>query len=163
ASNQVVFESYEEIGFNYRMTDLQAAVGREQLKRLPAIIERRRSQAERYHELLADIPRVTAPVEPSWARSNWQSYCVRLDPVLDQRGVMQAMLDAGVSTRRGIMCVHRESAYAVEKWLPGSTLERGEQAQDHSIILPLFHDLTAADQEAVVAALRAAISSRTDR
>ncbi len=154
-AGQVIFEEYTELGFNYRMTDLQAAVGREQLKRLPAMIERRRAQVERYRELLADVPGLGLPVEPAWARSNWQSFCVVLPPRFSQREVMQAMRDAGVSTRRGIMCAHREPAYAREPWLVApSFLARSEEAQDRGLILPLFHELTVEEQETVAGALR---------
>ena len=158
-SDRVVFEEYSELGFNYRMTDLQAAVGREQLKRLPAIVERRRTQAERYRELLADVPGLGLPEEPAWARSNWQSFCVLLPAGCDQRQVMQAMLAAGVSTRRGIMCAHREPAYAREPWLAGpSGLAGSEAAQDRGLILPLFHQLTEDEQVVVAAALRSAVA-----
>lgn len=93
SSPTVVFESYPELGFNYRLTDIQAAVGREQLKRLPAAVARRRELAARYHELLAEIPDLLLPPEPVWARTNWQSYCVRLPKRADQREAMQQMLD----------------------------------------------------------------------
>src|SRR5262249_13800761 len=73
-SRQVIFESYPEVGFNYRMTDIQAAVGREQLKRLIGIVGRRRAMAARYATLLRSVDGVEAPREPEWARSNWQSY-----------------------------------------------------------------------------------------
>lgn len=160
-SDRVILEEYTELGFNYRMTDLQGAVGREQLKRLPAIIERRRVQAERYCELLADVPGLTLPVEPTWAHSNWQSFCVVLPPGCSQREVMQAMRDSGVSTRRGIMCAHREPAYAREPWLAGpSGLPRSEEAQDRGLILPLYHELTADEQEMVTRALREACAAR---
>ncbi len=109
-AKEVIFESYPELAYNYRMTDIQAAIGREQLKRLPEMVERRRFMAERYRQLLADVPGLIPPEEPSWARSNWQSYCVRLPDACDQRSVMQSMLDEGVATRRGIMCSHREEA-----------------------------------------------------
>ena len=89
SSPQVVFESYPELGFNYRMTDIQAAVGREQLKRLPEAIARRREMAARYRPALADIPGLVLPAEPEWARTNWQSYCVRLPEDQNQREVMQ--------------------------------------------------------------------------
>lgn len=111
AAPRVIFESYATIGYNYRMTDIQAAIGREQLLRLPAIVARRRALADRYRSLLADIPGLQTPIEPEWARSNWQSYCVRLPAGFDQQTVMQAMLDEDVSTRRGIMCSHREEAW----------------------------------------------------
>ena len=94
------------------MTDIQAAVGREQLKRMPEIIAARRRLAARYTELLQDNLGIGTPHEPDWARSNFQSYSVRLPDRLDQRAVMQAMLDAEIATRRGIMCAHREACYA---------------------------------------------------
>ena len=154
-SATVSFEEYPEVGFNYRMTDIQAAVGREQLKRLPEILERRRSLAARYSRLLAEMPELTAPFEPAWARSNWQSYTVALPEECDQRGVMQAMLDEGIATRRGIMCAHREAAWRGAA--PAAGLEQSERAQDHNILLPLFHQLSEADQDRVIEALPGAV------
>jgi dTDP-4-amino-4,6-dideoxygalactose transaminase len=144
-------------GFNYRMTDLQAAVGREQLKRLPAMLERRRLLAQRYHEQLVDLPGVRVPIEPAFARTNWQSYCVGLPAGCSQKVVMQTMLDEGISTRRGVMCSHREGAYPEGSWRKVGELRHSEEAQDTSIILPLYHDLSEAEQDRVVATLRIAI------
>jgi perosamine synthetase len=153
-AQQVVFESYPVLGYNYRLTDIQAAVGRQQLARLPAIVARRRALADAYRALLTDVPGLQLPGEPEWARTNWQSYCVRLPDLCDQRTVMQAMLDDGVSTRRGIMCSHREGAY---RHLPRRRpLPQSEQAQDQCILLPLFPDMSDEDQRCVVAALRRA-------
>ena len=157
-ASQVIFESYPVLGYNYRMTDIQAAVGREQLQRLPTIIEQRRVLASRYKLLLKDIPELKLPHEPEWARSNWQSYCVRLASACDQRQVLQAMLDAGVSTRRGIMCSHREEAYkAFSRRQP---LLESERAQDNCVLLPLYPDMTQDDQERVATALREACLAR---
>ena len=153
-STQVIFESYPVVGFNFRMTDIQAAVGREQLKRLRETVASRRAMAERYRVLLADIPGLGIPSEPAYARTNWQSYCVRLPERCDQRAVMQEMLDQGISTRRGVMCSHREAAYAGSA-APGA-LPNSEAAQDHCIVLPLFSQLADADQQRIAAALRAA-------
>jgi perosamine synthetase len=168
-AKQVIFESYPMLGYNYRMTDIQAAVGQEQIKRLPEIIERRRFLAERYHQILADVPGLKLPTEPNWARSNWQSYCVRLSETYDQRQVMQAMLDSGIGTRRGIMCAHREPAYQTEVWSCGVTKEEcqcesrscdrlaeSERAQDYAILLPLFYQMTESEQDTVVNELKAA-------
>jgi dTDP-4-amino-4,6-dideoxygalactose transaminase len=159
-SATVIFEEYPVPGFNYRMTDIQAAVGREQLKRLPGIVERRRQLAEGYRTMLAGIDGLAAPVEPEWARSNWQSYCVSLHPDIDQLGVMQKMLDNGVATRRGIMCIHMEHAYAdLQQRHP---LQRSEAARDHAILLPLFPQMTDDEQAHVVDALtRAVLQNRT--
>ncbi|MDI1231721.1 MAG: DegT/DnrJ/EryC1/StrS family aminotransferase [Methylobacter sp.] len=165
-ASQVIFESYPIVGYNFRMTDIQAAVGREQLKRLPEIVEQRRELASRYQSLLAEIPGLGLPVEPDWARSTWQSFCVRLPVGAGQREVMQSMLDAGVATRRGVMCSHREVAYPANTWscvgriegcdcTAGSCqcLRHSEEAQDHAIILPLFPQMSHEQQDYVVNAL----------
>lgn len=156
-ASRVVFEDYDELGYNYRMTDLQAAVGRAQLSRLPQIVAQRRAVAARYRELLAKSG-LHLPVEPSWARSNWQSYCVGLPDGCDQRIVMQRLLDAGIATRRGIMCAHREPAYAKEPWRSGSSLAESELAQDRSLVLPLFPELREQEQIDIVTRLHLAIA-----
>ena len=161
----VMFEAYPVHGFNYRMTDIQAAVGREQLKRLGTMVERRRELAARYSERLTGMPGVSPPIEPDWARSNWQSYCVRLDAGVDQRAVMQAMLDRGIATRRGVMCAHREAAYPPGSWRCGAGcigvtcehLRVGERLQETGIVLPLYHELAEDDQDHVVEALAGAV------
>jgi dTDP-4-amino-4,6-dideoxygalactose transaminase len=152
-SNQVIFESHPVLGYNYRMTDIQAAVGREQLRRLPGIVARRREIGETYKQLLASAQWIGPPQEPAYARSNWQSFAVRLPDHCDQRAVMQTMLDAGISTRRGIMCSHREATYTSSKHLP---LPHSESCQDRTIILPLYPQMTPADIELVASTLRQA-------
>src|SRR6202030_2578800 len=141
SSGDVIFETYSEIGYNYRLTDVQAAIGREQLKRLPELVNRRRELASGDAKLLRDIPDLRLPVEPEWARSNWQSYCVRLPATMPQKRVMQCMLDGGIATRRGIMCAHREPAYQKEAWRSAGLLTQSERAQEQCILLPLYHEL----------------------
>jgi dTDP-4-amino-4,6-dideoxygalactose transaminase len=157
ASPQVIFETHPEIGFNYRMTDIQAAVGRAQLARMPEIVAARRRLASRYARLLNNNLGIVAPHEPDWARSNFQSYCVRLPDGVDQRTVMQSMLDGGVSARRGIMCAHREAAYSAAP--PRQSLADSEAAQDHCIILPLYPQMSEEEQDTVIRELSSAISA----
>ena len=152
SSPQVVFEDYVAIGYNYRMTDIQAAIGRKQLERLPELVSRRRDLAARYTELLGNTEGLGLPMEPAWARSNWQSYCVRLPDRVDQKTVMQQLLDQGIATRRGIMCAHREPCYADQKLR--HDLRQSERAQDHAILLPLYAQMTEDDQVKVADALR---------
>jgi perosamine synthetase len=165
SSREVVFESYPELGFNYRLTDIQAAIGREQLKRLPEAISQRREMAARYRRLLMDITGLVFPAEPVWARTNWQSYCVRLPNNTHQRQLMQRMLDEGIATRRGIMCTHLEPAYldpttwrcAQGDYVPGGScpsLAESEHAQNQGLILPLFSQMTPEQQDRVAFALR---------
>jgi perosamine synthetase len=152
-SPQVIFEDYLVVGYNYRMTDMQAAVGRKQLIKLPDIVARRRALAARYAELLGNIEGLSLPFEPDWARSNWQSYCVRLPSRVDQKSVMQKLLDQGIATRRGIMCSHREAPYANET--QRYDLRQSELAQDRSILLPIYAQMSDEDQVRVADTLRA--------
>jgi perosamine synthetase len=152
-SPQVIFEDYLMVGFNYRMTDVQAAVGRKQLERLPELVARRRALASRYAELLGNIEGLRLPFEPDWARSNWQSYCVRLPDRVDQKAIMQSLLDRGIATRRGIMCSHREIPYSGDK--QHHCLRQSELAQDHSILLPIYAQMNEDDQLRVADELKA--------
>jgi dTDP-4-amino-4,6-dideoxygalactose transaminase len=154
ASDRVIFESYPVLGYNYRMTDIQAALGRPQLARLRETVVRRRELAAHHNAALGEITGLGLPFEPAWARSNWQSYCVRLPEGVDQRAAMQHMLDAGIATRRGIMCAHLEGACAdIPLRFP---LPHSEVARDRCILLPLFPDMTAEDVERVAGCLAAA-------
>ncbi|KGT78759.1 aminotransferase DegT [Bradyrhizobium japonicum] len=155
-SPQVIFEDYLAVGFNYRMTDIQAAVGRKQLTRLPDIVARRRTLAARYSELLGNVEGLSLPFEPEWARSNWQSYCVRLPSNVDQRTVMQKLLDRGIATRRGIMCSHREPPYSNAK--QRHELRQSELAQDRTILLPIYAQMKDEDLQLVASTLRTEVS-----
>ena len=154
------------------MTDLQAAIGSVQLKRLPEMLRRRRELVARYQKLLRKVEGIGLPQEPPWARSNWQSYCVRLPEGCDQERVMQVLLDAGIATRRGVMCAHREPAYKTEPWACSASgsqhrcasstcekLKESQTAQDRSVILPLFYDMTQDEQDRVVDAFSEACAS----
>lgn len=171
-TQSVQFEEYVEVGYNYRLTDIQAAVGRAQLRKLSEIVRRRRALAARYHHLLADVSEIGLPVEPPWARSNWQSYCIMLPSKLDQLSVMQQMMDLGVATRRGVHTSHMEAAYENEPWGCGSdrsrcgckprtckNLRESENARRHGLLLPMFAELTESDQDRVVQVLKQVLSS----
>jgi perosamine synthetase len=157
-AGKVMFEAYPEVGYNYRLSDIQGAVGREQLKRLPRLVAARRALAARYREALSEVPQVALPREPAWARSNWQSFWIILTPECpkSQVEVMQALLARGIHTRRGVMCAHREPAYQnlpLRQPLPVS-----EYLQDRGIILPLYPEMTESEQEQVITALREVLS-----
>ena len=153
ASTKPVLESYLEVGYNYRMTDIQAAVGLVQLDKLDAMIVRRRELAARYDRLLRDVPGLTPVRDPAHGQSNFQSYWVLLDedfPV-GRDDLLAALAGAGVSARRGIMAAHLEPAYAGH---PRAPLPVTERISRDSLILPLFHMMTEAQQDRVVTALR---------
>ena len=152
-SNQVVTESYEEIGYNYRMTDLQAAIGLVQLQRLEQMLSRRRELAQRYSQRLSNLGWLVPPQEPLDRRHNFQSYMVRLtsDAPVTRDQLMQELLDHGVSSRRGIMPIHRETPYHEEKW--DARLPETNLVADTTIILPLFYEMTDQEQDYVINSL----------
>ncbi len=151
---KVVSAEYPVLGYNFRLTDIQAAVGLCQLERLPGMVQRRRELAARYGQLLGGIPGLGLPADNAGTRTNWQSYCLRLPASADQGEVMAALQADGVSTVTGVMCAHREPAYGPdgEPCVYGD-LTHSEQAQDRCIMLPLFHTMTEQDQDQVAAAL----------
>jgi len=154
ASATPVLEAYLETGYNYRMTDIQAAVGLVQLGRLPAIVAQRREVAARYHELLSDVDGVTPVRDPAHGTTNYQSFWVLLPEGSDRNEVLAELAGAGVMARRGIMAAHLEPAYADVHSLPLPTTERLTR---DSLILPLHHELSEADCEHVVTVLRKAL------
>jgi dTDP-4-amino-4,6-dideoxygalactose transaminase len=153
ASGSVAPEQYLEPGFNFRMTDVQAAIGRVQLTRLDAMVARRRELAARYRELLAGLPGLRMVADPEWGTSNYQSCWVLLpeDFPISRDDLLAEFTRAGVSPRRGIMAAHLEPAYAD---LPRVDLPVTERLTADSLVLPLYHQMTEADQDRVVAVLR---------
>ena len=147
-TDKVVIESYPERGFNYRMTDMQAALGLCQLEILDEVLERRRELAERYNAALAHVPYIETPYEPAYATRTWQSYCVRVGAgsPLSRTALMQALLDDGVVTRKGVMAIHLEQAYAGHY----VGLDETEAAADEAMMLPLFPGLTFEQQDYVI-------------
>ena len=94
--------SYEILGFNYRMTDIQAAIGKEQLKRLPWNALTPPGTGRAIQEALTGIAGLKLPAQPVWAKSNWQSFCVGLPPGSSQATVMSFLGKNGISTRPGV-------------------------------------------------------------
>jgi perosamine synthetase len=155
ASRQPVIEHYLELGFNFRMTDIQAAIGLVQLSKLGRLIARRRELAQRYQQLLADIPNIRTIRDPGYGTTNYQSFWVLLpdDFPVSRDELVQRLAEAGVSARRGIMAAHLEPAYlgVAQRSLPVT-----ERLTARTLILPLFHDLTEAEQDIVVSVIAAA-------
>jgi dTDP-4-amino-4,6-dideoxygalactose transaminase len=150
STDKVVIEQYVEVGFNYRMTDIQAAIGLVQLGKLPTMIARRRELAAEYTAALADVPGLVLPKDPEYGTTNYQSFSVILteDYPLKRNELMAKLQAEGISSRRGVMAAHREPAYVDH---PSRPLPNSEYLSDRSIILPMYHQMTSADVERVAA------------
>jgi dTDP-4-amino-4,6-dideoxygalactose transaminase len=152
AGASVKLEQYLEVGFNYRMTDLQAAVGLVQLDRLGEVIAQRRARAARYHDALAAIDGAVMPQDPPWGTTNHQSFWLELptDFPMGRDDLLAYLLERGISARRGIMAAHLEPACAD---LVAPALPVTERLTARSLILPLYHQMTDDEQDHVVAAV----------
>jgi dTDP-4-amino-4,6-dideoxygalactose transaminase len=157
-ADAIRFESHLEPAFNYRMTDLQAALARPQLARLQAILDGRAAIAARYSKALEASAVLEPPRPRPGTRWNWQSYAARLRKGcrLGQTAVMQALLDRGVASKRGVGNAHQEPAYAdTSRWTCGpGGLAVSEELRDTTIVLPLFQGMTDAEQRQVLDAVR---------
>lgn len=152
----VLQQVYHEVGYNYRMTDIQAAIGLVQLRRLPKMLSERREQAAYYDELFdgwreLQVPRVAEGVEPCWS-----SYCVKLLGAAGARRdeVIVRLAAEGVSSRRGIAPLYREPCFAGRGV---STLPGAEEVARSTLFLPIFPGLDRAEQRHVAAALYRAL------
>jgi perosamine synthetase len=148
-----VFQQYFEAGYNYRLTDVQAAIGLVQLGKLDAMLAQRADQARRYGELLAANEHVVPPVVPDYATPAWSSYCIRLrsSAPVGAEEVVRRMAARNVSCRRGIAPLHNEPYFAEQ--LAGLRLPNTEARAADTMFLPIYPGLTPAQQEQVARAL----------
>jgi dTDP-4-amino-4,6-dideoxygalactose transaminase len=160
-ARKVIIEEYPVLGYNYRLTDLQAAVGIEQMARLDSLVWARVELAMRYDRLMSEFQWLQTPYIPSYADSNFQSYAVSLsdDCPVTRDKVWQALLDNGVAAKRGIMTIHRERSYT--EIYGHQSLPVTEKASDYSLLLPLYPQMTEAEQDQVVEALEKALHPKT--
>jgi len=140
SSQKVIVEEYSVTAYNYRMTDIQAALGIQQLKKLPEIVEKRRELDRLYRKYFENIKWLELPKESENKKSNWQSYALKIlnNAPVKQIELIQYLLDNGVSSKMGIMNAHKEKPYIKSAWI----LENSEYARENVIMLPFYIGLT---------------------
>ncbi|MFB9074620.1 DegT/DnrJ/EryC1/StrS family aminotransferase [Citricoccus parietis] len=155
-----VQEGYPEVGFNFRMTDLQAAMGLVQLGKLPEMVRRRRALAEDYRAVLSTLAGLRYVTDPEYGTSNFQSFWIEVLPdfPLNREELLEWLAADGISARRGIMAAHRQGAYAGHSGRV-SPLPMTERLTDNTLILPVFHSMTEEEHRRVTSSLRAAAES----
>jgi perosamine synthetase len=150
-SGAVAFEEYRELGYNYRMTDIQAAIGSVQMQKLDAVLAERNRLAVRYAELLGDCDWLELPYVPPGHLHTYQSYCVRLRDGGSRERIMTELAGRGIATRRGVMAIHLEPFY--REMVPDVELPVTEACAAETMLLPLFPGLTEEDQQLVAESL----------
>jgi len=160
----LVFEEYVELGYNYRMSDLQAAVGIEQLQKLDRLLGRRRAIADRYNEAFGAPPlneMLRIPARPPYASHAYQSYGLYLTSECrcERDALLRELVELGISCRRGIPPVHLEPLYA--KRCGSISLPVTEDVAARSIFLPMFASLSDADQRRIIDAVTGIVTRRT--
>lgn len=146
----LVYEEYRELGYNYRMTDLQAAIGIEQLGKLDRLLARRQEIARRYDEAFRALGTVKCPARPPYAAHAFQSYGIELraDCPVDRDEILGRLIEAGIACRRGIPPIHLEPVYRDHR--PPQSLPVTESVAARSIFLPIFASLDESDQARII-------------
>jgi dTDP-4-amino-4,6-dideoxygalactose transaminase len=154
-----VIQEYFETGYNYRMTDMQAAVGIVQMSRLAEMLAQRKAQAEFYDKTLADIKGVKLPFVPEYATHSYSSYIIRLTAECSKKrdDVLKEMAACGISCRIGIQPLHHEPFYR-DEYVNVSHLKETEVAARETMFLPIYPGMTPAQQKYIVAELKKVLS-----
>jgi perosamine synthetase len=157
----IVFEEYAGLGFNYRMSDVQAAIGVAQLAKLDGLLARRRAVADRYDAAFRQLPEVQVPARPPYAEHAFQSYGLMLTPACthDRNDLLRALVDRGISCRRGIPPIHREPLY--RERFGAVSLPVTEEVASRSLFLPMYASLTETEQDQVIHAVTGLLTRRT--
>ena len=147
-------EEYPLVGYNYRMTDLQGAIGLVQMEKLEYILNKRRAIARRYNSLLEKIEWLERPHVPAYANPNYQSYIVRVKEggYKIRNHIVSKLIGSGISCKAGVQAIHMEKCYR-EKY-KGDRLINTERAFYSTMLLPLYSELKEHEQDKVVRNLR---------
>ncbi|ANY18017.1 DegT/DnrJ/EryC1/StrS family aminotransferase [Bordetella pseudohinzii] len=153
-----ILADFDLMGFNYRMTDLQGAVGVVQLAKLDTFIDERANWAAFYREQLADIAWLRLPQEPQDARHGWQSFVTWVDPVtapMPRNDLMQRLQERGIATRPGTHAVHMLGFYRERFGCKPEDFPGARDCNDYSMAIPLHNRMSEEDYRYVVRELRA--------
>lgn len=151
-ADRIIIETYPEIGYNYRMTDIQAAMGIAQLRKLPFILKKRIEIAIRYNQALKEIDCIRVPSFPEYLEHNYQSYWIEIrnSAPVSRDIFMEKMFQRGIATRRGIMAIHVERPYSGYR----ASLPETERITKDTVLLPIYPSMTEKEQEYVLTCIR---------
>lgn len=149
-SKKIIHEKYPEIGFNFRMSDIEAAAGIWQMKKLDNLINKRKKLARRYDKAFSETKLIIPPFIPKNYDHSRQTYVIRLkkNSKITRDELMQKLLNRGISTRRGVMAAHMEQCY--RKLVGKVSLPETEGAVKETIAIPLYPQMTIEEQDYVI-------------
>ncbi len=153
----ILQQVYHEVGYNYRMTDMQAAVGLVQFAKVQAILKARKAQADYYTQRLRDIPEIEPPFVPQDVEPCWSSYCIRIRPEARKTRdeILSFMAGRGISCRRGIPPLYKEPYF--QPTHGHLRFPVSEEVEQSTMFLPIYPGLSEAEQEFVVQSLQDAL------
>lgn len=153
SSKKIIFENYTELGYNYRMTDIQASLGLVQMAKIGEILKKRTYYARRYNQELKGIGGLEIPFVPGYAKHNYQSYIVRIKSDIKKpvKRIMQELLEKGISTRN-IISIHNEPYYYNK--FGKIILPQTEEAVRTAVLIPLYPSMTVREQDYVIENLK---------
>ncbi len=151
----------QELGFNYRITDIQCALGLAQLRRLELFVKRRREIAARYTEAFSSLPGLVLPTEPPWTRSSFHLYVIQL-PIEHLKGGRRAVFDALIARKLGVnvhyIPVHLQPYYQRRWGYRSGDFPVAEQYYERAITIPLYPRMTDEDVRYVIVSVREVIA-----
>lgn len=147
-ADRLEIPQFADIGWNYKLSDVLAAIGEVQLEKLDEFMLRRRALADRYAHLLGGVPGVSAPVVPADRRATWQTYAVTVDAGVDRDDLVLGLREQGIGSQIGTYALHREPVYDAPADCPVSA-----DIFSRHLALPMYADLSDADQDRVVETL----------
>lgn len=153
ASNSESLRRYVLPGFNYRMSDVHAAIGLAQLDKLDRILERRLRLARKLSQRLTDLPQVKVPVEPPWGTHAFQSFVVLLDDEVDRDAVIRSMDLLDIETTIGTYALHEQPLFADRLGHSPGSLPNSHRAFMQGLTLPLYPQMSEGDVDKVVGGL----------
>jgi dTDP-4-amino-4,6-dideoxygalactose transaminase len=154
-----LYLEFVDAGHNYRMSDVQAAIGVVQMERLPQIARHRAELADELTSVLAGIPRLRTPVVPEGLTHSFQSYVVLLDDDVDRDAVIRSTRSAGVETTLGTYGMHLQPYFADRFGYTAEQFPESTRAHRQALTLPLHGELTRADLDEIATVLRAALDT----
>ena len=153
-TGSIIFESYPEIGYNFRMSDVQAAIGIAQMDKLDMVLMKRAAIANAYNKAFVGHPYLDVPYVPAGYKHNYQSYLLKVknESPVRREEIMTRLAGAGIATRRGIMAIHQEPAYASAKTI--INLSVTEECALSTMTIPLYPQMNKAEVNSVISEIK---------